>query len=212
MCDVLSFSPPRSPPQKKKKKSSQSLKQGSSIQAKEDQRSPDAEFGKKLGSDDTNTPSKNEATAGSDVLGSHQPSVPSSSSPSPINSIGKRKKKLKCDFCEFCCDFKSKMSRHINSHTGAKPFECEQCSKKLSRLDGLINHRKTHSPPTFKCDFCPKMFTFKWNRDDHMNTHTGAKPFKCTICKKGFSSTSGLSYHRKTHCEPKLLSQDVLPF
>ena len=121
----------------------------------------------------------------------------------PATSTGAGEKKFKCDFCEYRSDFKTQKTYHMNMHAGKRPFKCEVCSKSFFRPSTLHLHRKTHSPPTFICDFCPKMFHSKWHRNEHMNTHTGAKPFECEQCGKCFNNHSGLGQHRKTHSAPK---------
>ena len=118
---------------------------------------------------------------------------------SNASSTDKEQKTFKCDFCDYSCDFRYYMSGHMNSHTGERPFKCDECSKTFSSSNSLKTHRKVHLPPEFKCDFCPKMFTYKQRRDDHVNTHTEAKPFKCKMCQKGFNSLSRLGQHRKRH-------------
>ena len=142
-----------------------------------------------------------------------QPLMPTSSSaesdnvqpPRPSSSNGERiEKNYNCDICGYGCDSRANFSYHMNSHTKEKPFKCKDCSKSFSRPNTLHHHRKIHKPPSFKCDFCPKMFRLKWDRELHMNTHTGTKPFECELCQGRFTSPSALSQHRKNnHLPPK---------
>ena len=111
----------------------------------------------------------------------------------PSTSFGRRGlKKFRCDICGRCCASKQKIAQHMNTHTGARPFKCDQCPVAYSSDGALYNHRQTHLPPEFKCYFCPKMFVQKQNRDDHMNIHTGAKPFECEQCDETFACLSNL--------------------
>ena len=129
---------------------------------------------------------------------------PKSSSIRAVERKTNNKKNYNCDICGYGCDSRANFSYHLNSHTKEKPFKCKDCSKSFSRPNTLNHHRKIHKPPSFKCDFCPKMFRLKWDRELHMNTHTGAKPFECELCQGRFTSPSALSQHRKNnHLPPK---------
>ena len=192
----ISISPPPSPPQKNK---------GSSRLPKHHsyaQDSPPTSNSAKESNLNPTDASHVETETGEIIFDSHQPSVTSSSSSSllddraqPSTSDGRG-----VSACGYEDDRRSTLSHHMNSQSGAKPFKCPDT---FPYPQNLSKHRKVHSPPEFKCEFCPKMFTSKSSRDGHMNSHTGAKPFKCTICKKGFSNNGNLSRHRNTHSAPK---------
>ena len=111
--------------------------------------------------------------------------------------------RFNCDVCGYRCNSTSKLSYHMNSHTGEKPFKCEICSMSFSRPDTLDSHLKNqHLPPQFKCDFCPKMFKLKYIRDQHLNAHTGARPYEGEHCDAKFSFSNSLNHHRKKFHSP----------
>ena len=127
------------------------------------------------------------------IIRSPVATAPSSS----LNAVMRINKKYNCTTCGYQCDSKTKLSLHMNSHTGARPFQCGECFKSFSHPQTLYVHRKTHSPRQFQCEFCLKMFTLKWDRDLHRNMHTGIKPYECQLCHERFSRPNGLSQHRK---------------
>lgn len=112
---------------------------------------------------------------------------------------------LKCKFCPKVFAFKQARDKHMNTHVIiANTLTCHVCSMSFANLASVRQHHKTHFPPQFKCDFCPKMFRTKDSRNQHMNIHTGAKPFKCDQCHQGFNSRSGLFQHGlNKHSGPK---------
>jgi hypothetical protein len=176
----------------------------------EDQRPPPSDKGKNL------HPIAN-ASNGNNVTVASLLSVSSSSSAQeefdnsqPKTSNDGRVKQKLFKFCFVCdysiTDYKSNLSCHnclMNMHTDERPFKCIECSKTFKNSGALYYHRFTHLSPEFKCDYCPKMFIRKQDRNRHMNIHTGARPYKCDVCHKKFNDPSTLRHHRQSHSAPK---------
>ncbi|KAF4984191.1 hypothetical protein FZEAL_589 [Fusarium zealandicum] len=113
----------------------------------------------------------------------------------------------------FCCTWyacirpgpfsqKSKLERHMQTHTGYKPVKCEICGIMLSAKQSLEQHMRTHSgEKPWECKFpgCTQRFKQQSALTMHMRTHTGEKPLECEICGKRFGESSNLSKHRRTH-------------
>ena len=64
---------------------------------------------------------------------------------------------------------------------------------------------KTQTPDefNFKCSYCSKNLSSRQNLREHINIHTGKKPFQCKEpgCGKYFRQGSLLSIHRRIHKE-----------
>lgn len=102
----------------------------------------------------------------------------------------------------FCCTWygcirpgpfsqKSKLERHMQTHTGCKLYPCHQ------NLGSASKHALTVAPTDkpVKCNICGIMLSAKQSLEQHMRTHSGEKPWKCEHegCGARFKQQSALS-------------------
>ncbi|CAL1714748.1 unnamed protein product [Somion occarium] len=97
---------------------------------------------------------------------------------------------------------KQKICRHLQSHTGHRPFQCKICKQHFSEAATLAQHMRRHTQERpYVCDYpgCGKSFAITGALTIHKRTHNGHKPFKCTYCDRAFAESSNLSKHLRTH-------------
>ncbi|KAG8739917.1 zinc-finger protein [Ceratobasidium sp. 428] len=97
---------------------------------------------------------------------------------------------------------KQKILRHLQSHTGHRPFKCDVCGLDFSEAATLQQHMRRHTQEKpYICDFpgCGKAFAITGALTIHKRTHNGDKPFKCKYCDRAFAESSNLSKHLRTH-------------
>ncbi|KAM0756057.1 hypothetical protein T439DRAFT_320745 [Meredithblackwellia eburnea MCA 4105] len=111
-----------------------------------------------------------------------------------------------CDRCEDGKGFaqRQKVMRHLQTHTGDRPFVCDVCNKSFSEATTLTQHMRVHTNERpYKCTHpgCEKAFSLASALTIHLRTHTGDKPFRCPFpgCSSAFAESSNLSKHIRTH-------------
>ncbi|KAJ7634151.1 hypothetical protein DFH06DRAFT_1003616 [Mycena polygramma] len=107
---------------------------------------------------------------------------------------------------------KQKLCRHLQSHTGHRPFQCKVCQQNFSEAATLQQHMRRHTQEKpYLCDYpgCGKSFAITGALTIHKRTHNGEKPFKCPHCDKAFSESSNLSKHLRTHTGAKPYTCDT---
>lgn len=55
-------------------------------------------------------------------------------------------KMLRCRLCLFVTNYKSNMTRHLKTHTDARPYLCQICKLTFKRSDHLKLHLQKHVP------------------------------------------------------------------
>ena len=105
-----------------------------------------------------------------------------------------------CSRCGKPFTQKQKITRHLNTHTKHKPFQCEICNKRFSLELMLKQHMRIHTgEKPYKCDICGKTFKTSSSLTIHLRVHSGDKPMECKICGKRFNESSNLNKHMKIH-------------
>ncbi|XP_051962365.1 zinc finger protein 64-like [Xyrauchen texanus] len=108
--------------------------------------------------------------------------------------------------CTFTgCTFKTQhgqkdMERHLLTHTGERPFECELCHKRFSRRDKLNLHSRLHTgEKPHKCKYCSYAAADSSSLKKHLRVHYDERPFKCQICPYASRNSSQLTVHLRSH-------------
>ncbi|KAF9357819.1 zinc-finger protein [Mortierella sp. NVP85] len=109
-----------------------------------------------------------------------------------------------CDRNERGFAQRQKAMRHIQTHTGDKPYQCQICQKRFSESNIMAQHMRTHTgEKPFKCPEpgCGREFSISGALTIHRRVHTGEKPFKCKFagCDKRFAESSNLTKHLRVH-------------
>lgn len=100
---------------------------------------------------------------------------------------------------------KDQLKRHMFSHTGQYPHNCEQCKKGFANLKNYNKHLITHkleSQKIHKCPDCPEEFE-KWSTMVAHRRIIHTLKFICVVCQGKFHSKTNLKVHEKIHSESR---------
>ncbi|XP_026325716.1 zinc finger protein 320-like [Hyposmocoma kahamanoa] len=87
-------------------------------------------------------------------------------------------------------------------HSDSLDYPCDICKQRFkTRKRMRIHVRQKHEgyvlPKNKVCEICAKAFTSKKMLEEHMNSHTGARPYVCTTCGATFGYASALYTHNR---------------
>ncbi|XP_023334184.1 zinc finger and BTB domain-containing protein 24 [Eurytemora carolleeae] len=121
-----------------------------------------------------------------------------------INAV--HNKRFECDQCERKFSEKTRLTIHMRTHTGEKPFVCDLCGYSCNQRNNLRKHKELrHSSAgearMFPCDICSAVFNTKGNLNRHRARHDAntVLPFVCETCGKNFKDHGTLKQHSFSH-------------
>lgn len=120
----------------------------------------------------------------------------------------------RCCNCDQPFNDVEKLDEHlIQKHNYRRnEYRCDFCPKAYSYKPCLIRHRAVVHGETKKyhCENCTKLFTDPSNLQRHIRTHhVGARSHACAECGKTFATSSGLKQHTHIHSSVKPFQCEV---
>ncbi|CAK9813817.1 Zinc finger protein 235 [Anthophora plagiata] len=108
-----------------------------------------------------------------------------------------------CDICGDDFRKRNELSVHLDDHVAKEEgdFQCEICNRIFSNLRLFRIHKRIHYPQvkSWPCETCGKRYSSRNLLEEHINTHTGVRPYVCENCGKDFASKYTYKAHVKTH-------------
>lgn len=105
--------------------------------------------------------------------------------------------------CPVCKKFFVHVDVHMNLHTRAIQFPCEDCGEVFFQRSSLLAHHKLRHDPSARahaCKVCGKSFiSSALLRTHDEQVHLHKRQFFCEICGKRYKNKSALTYHLKVH-------------
>ncbi|XP_068225472.1 zinc finger protein 600-like [Palaemon carinicauda] len=111
------------------------------------------------------------------------------------------KKNVQCKFCKKLFH-KRVYDVHLRTHTGERPYECEECDSTFVQKNHLVKHMKTHCAKNgHKCDVCGTLFSTNWCLRLHTKMHTDEELDSCNIpvTKYDISISKEKEHHQRSH-------------
>ena len=97
-------------------------------------------------------------------------------------------------------NFAYRLDTHIK--VAHEKLPCIHCGKLIGvrvMKRHIASQHTSNDLKKYRCDHCGKGFHEALRLKDHINIHTGEKPYKCKYCSACFASRGTHATHQKSH-------------
>ncbi|XP_045600837.1 zinc finger protein 11 isoform X1 [Procambarus clarkii] len=105
--------------------------------------------------------------------------------------------------CPVCKKYFVHVDVHMNLHTRAVQFPCEECGEVFFLRSSLLAHHKLRHDQNARahiCKICNKGFvSSSLLRTHHEQVHLQKRQYFCEFCGRSYKNKSALTYHLKVH-------------
>ncbi|RVE43710.1 hypothetical protein evm_011646 [Chilo suppressalis] len=127
-----------------------------------------------------------------------------------IDLVHEKKPTFRCEYCPEQFTSVSKLTRHVRSHAGERPYPCKYCSKSFLKSHHYtrhlrVKHRETIRKPRgpfgqsdYRCEQCEEAFTTQDDLIYHSAIHA-TQNLICPLCQEKFENVDAVTAHIKSH-------------
>ena len=115
-----------------------------------------------------------------------------------LRQMSHRRITMECKYCNKLIHDRHEFRKHIKTHKDVSfaPWKCPLCDYRCDIRAGIVRHINIHSDiKPYACLECGREFTFKQKLQVHMKYHADLRDYQCHLCYFAFHELKALKYH-----------------